>query len=71
MSFQAEVRRLFKTWIGIAQDIDFMAHVLALKADVHAYEYEDGPGPDKDAIAFDLSHNYSIPWNMFILELFL
>ncbi|KAI5981631.1 hypothetical protein EDD15DRAFT_2147576, partial [Pisolithus albus] len=37
-------------------------------ADVHAYEYEDGPDPDTDKVAFDLTRNYSSPWNSFLLS---
>ncbi|KAI6095595.1 hypothetical protein F5141DRAFT_1068215 [Pisolithus sp. B1] len=59
----AEVRRLFKEKLGIVQDIDFITHAPASAADVHAYEYEDGPSPDTDKIAFDLARNYSSPWN--------
>ncbi|KAI5984007.1 hypothetical protein EDC04DRAFT_2615937 [Pisolithus marmoratus] len=63
----AEVRRLFKEKLGIAQDIDFITHISADAADVYAYEHEDGPGPDTDKIAFDLAQNHSSPWNTFIL----
>ncbi|KAI6127303.1 hypothetical protein F5141DRAFT_1210688 [Pisolithus sp. B1] len=67
----AEVRRLFKEKLGIVQDIDFITHAPASTADVHAYEYEDGPSPDTDKIAFDLAWNYSSPWNTFLLSFLL
>ncbi|KAI6108316.1 hypothetical protein F5141DRAFT_1064500 [Pisolithus sp. B1] len=67
----AEVRRLFKEKLGIVQDIDFITHAPASAADVHAYEYEDGPSPDTDKIAFDLARNYSSPWNTFLLSFLL
>ncbi|KAI5992126.1 hypothetical protein EDD15DRAFT_2124318, partial [Pisolithus albus] len=40
-------------------------------ADVRAYEYEDGPSPDTDNVAFDLTRNHSSPWNSFILSFLL
>ncbi|KAI5980485.1 hypothetical protein EDC04DRAFT_3035233 [Pisolithus marmoratus] len=67
----AEVRRLFKARLYITQDVDFITHKPASVHDVHAYEHEDGPTPDKNMIAFDLSQNYASPWNAFLLELLL
>ncbi|KAI6095223.1 hypothetical protein EV401DRAFT_1896108 [Pisolithus croceorrhizus] len=67
----AEVCHLFKEKLGIVQDIDFITHAPASAADVHAYEYEDGPSPDTDKIAFDLAWNYSSPWNTFLLSFLL
>ncbi|KAI6119983.1 hypothetical protein EDD16DRAFT_1519118 [Pisolithus croceorrhizus] len=67
----AKVRHLFKEKLGIVQDIDFITHAPASAADVHAYEYEDGPSPDTDKIAFDLAWNYSSPWNTFLLSFLL
>ncbi|KAI6097311.1 hypothetical protein EDD16DRAFT_1719307 [Pisolithus croceorrhizus] len=67
----AEVRHLFKEKLGIAQDIDFITHVPANAGDVRAYEYEDGPSPDTDNVAFDLMRNHSSPWNSFILSFLL
>ncbi|KAI5996701.1 hypothetical protein EDD15DRAFT_2123052, partial [Pisolithus albus] len=32
---------------------------------------EDGPSPDTDNIAFDLTRNYSSPWNTFLLNFLL
>ncbi|KAI6009164.1 hypothetical protein EDC04DRAFT_2610713 [Pisolithus marmoratus] len=63
----AEVRRLFKEKLGIAQDIDFITHISVDATDVYAYEHKDGPGPDTDKIAFDLAQNHSSPWDTFIL----
>ncbi|KAI6105014.1 hypothetical protein EDD17DRAFT_1771288 [Pisolithus thermaeus] len=67
----AEVCRLFKEKLGIVQDIDFITHVPANAGDVRAYEYEDGPSPDTDNVAFDLTRNHSLPWNSFILSFLL
>ncbi|KAI6120122.1 hypothetical protein EDD16DRAFT_1706074 [Pisolithus croceorrhizus] len=67
----AKVHHLFKEKLGIVQDIDFITHAPASAADVHAYEYEDGPSPDTDKIAFDLARNYSSPWNTFLLSFLL
>ncbi|KAI6097057.1 hypothetical protein F5141DRAFT_1067340 [Pisolithus sp. B1] len=67
----AEVHRLFKEKLGIAQDIDFIMHEPANAADVHAYEYEDGPSPNMDNVVFDLMWNHSLPWNSFILNFLL
>ncbi|KIK77071.1 hypothetical protein PAXRUDRAFT_28869, partial [Paxillus rubicundulus Ve08.2h10] len=64
----AEVHQLFKGVLGITQDIDIIAYDTAAPKDVHEYEYEDGPSPDHDNLAFDLSHNYLSPWNTYILE---
>ncbi|KAI6041830.1 hypothetical protein EDC04DRAFT_2978830 [Pisolithus marmoratus] len=66
-----EVRRLFKARLYITQDVDFITHKPASVHDVHAYEHEDGPTPDENTIAFDLSQNYASPWNAFLLELLL
>ncbi|KAI6117425.1 hypothetical protein EV401DRAFT_1888955 [Pisolithus croceorrhizus] len=67
----AEVCCLFKEKLGITQDIDFIMHVPANAGDVHAYKYEDGPSPDTDNVAFDLTWNHSSPWNSFILSFLL
>ncbi|KAI5992058.1 hypothetical protein EDC04DRAFT_2613708 [Pisolithus marmoratus] len=55
----------------ITQDVDFITHKPASVHDVHAYKHEDGPTPNENTIAFDLSQNYSSPWNAFLLELLL
>ncbi|KAI6094953.1 hypothetical protein F5141DRAFT_1222764 [Pisolithus sp. B1] len=65
----AEVRRLFKEKLGITQDLDFITHRPATAEDVRAYEYEDGFGPDRNNLSFDLTQNYSSPWNTYILKL--
>ncbi|KAI6124736.1 hypothetical protein EDD16DRAFT_1893538 [Pisolithus croceorrhizus] len=65
----AEVRRLFKEKLGITQDLDFIMHRPATAEDVRAYEYEDGFGPDRNNLLFDLTQNYSSPWNTYILKL--
>ncbi|KAI6022104.1 hypothetical protein EDC04DRAFT_2900903 [Pisolithus marmoratus] len=67
----AEVCCLFKVRLYITQDVDFITHKPASVHDVNAYEHEDGPTPNKNTIAFDLSQNYSSPWNAFLLELLL
>ncbi|KAI6003345.1 hypothetical protein EDC04DRAFT_2908369 [Pisolithus marmoratus] len=64
----AEVHCLFKARLYITQDVDFITHKPASVHDVHAYEHEDGPTPDENMIAFDLSQNYLSPWNAFLLE---
>ena len=43
-------------------------HEPAASKDVHEHEYEDGLGPDPHNLAFDLTYNYSSPWNMLVLE---
>ena len=48
-----------------------MTHEPADAGDVHEYEYEDGAGPDPFNLAFDLTRNYSVPWNTAILDLLL
>ncbi|KAI6118347.1 hypothetical protein F5141DRAFT_1212260 [Pisolithus sp. B1] len=65
----AEVCRLFKEKLGITQDLDFITHRPAAAEDVHAYEYEDGFGPDRNNLSFDLTQNYLLPWNTYILKL--
>ncbi|KAI5993842.1 hypothetical protein EDC04DRAFT_2613299 [Pisolithus marmoratus] len=67
----AEVHHLFKVRLYITQDVDFITHKPASVHDVHAYKHEDGLTPDENTIAFDLSQNYSSPWNAFLLELLL
>ncbi|KIJ68876.1 hypothetical protein HYDPIDRAFT_25128 [Hydnomerulius pinastri MD-312] len=66
-----EVQCLFKDRLGISQDADFITHAQAVLDDVHAYEYEDSPGPDLEALAFDLTQSYRSTWNSSILELLL
>ncbi|KIJ64128.1 hypothetical protein HYDPIDRAFT_168190 [Hydnomerulius pinastri MD-312] len=59
----AEFRHLFKDKFGIAQDADFIAHEWAGADDVHAFEYEDGPGPVAHELSFDLTQSYTSLWN--------
>ncbi|KAI9464877.1 hypothetical protein HD554DRAFT_2174942 [Boletus coccyginus] len=67
----SEVRRLFRDKFGITQDADVITHAPAAAADVHAYEYEDGTGPDWDALVFDLTRSYTSLWNSNVLEMLL
>ncbi|KAI6100501.1 hypothetical protein F5141DRAFT_1218487 [Pisolithus sp. B1] len=67
----AEVHHLLKEKLGIMQDINFIMHVPANAGGVHAYEYEDGPSPNTDNVAFNLMQNHSSPWNSFILSFLL
>ena len=62
---------MFKDKLGITQDDKFITHNPADAVDVRAYEYEDGPAPNTDNIAFDLTRNFSSPWNRFILQFLL
>ncbi|KAI6004950.1 hypothetical protein EDD15DRAFT_2359881 [Pisolithus albus] len=39
--------------------------------DVQAYEHEDGPGPNSNKLAFDLSKNHTSPWNAEVIEVLL
>ncbi|KAG1724927.1 hypothetical protein EDB19DRAFT_1593437, partial [Suillus lakei] len=41
------------------------------REDVYAYEYEDGPGPNTQNLAFDLKHRFNTPWNAKILNILL
>ncbi|KAG2739433.1 hypothetical protein P692DRAFT_20755900 [Suillus brevipes Sb2] len=66
-----EVRRLLKDTFSICQDADFIVHQPAIREDVYSYEYEDGPGPDTQNLAFDLKHGSSTPWNAKILDILL
>ncbi|KAI5987192.1 hypothetical protein EDD15DRAFT_2372596 [Pisolithus albus] len=66
-----EVRCLFKEVFGIEQDIDFVGHQPAPVDDVQAYEHEDGPGPNSNKLAFDLSKNHTSPWNAEVIEVLL
>ncbi|KAI5980397.1 hypothetical protein EDC04DRAFT_2596802, partial [Pisolithus marmoratus] len=36
--------------------------------DVHAYEYEDSPGPNVDSPIFDLMHGPSSVWNIAVID---
>lgn len=38
---------------------------------MRAYEYEDGAGPDWDALLFDLTRSYTSLWNSNVLEMLL
>jgi hypothetical protein len=53
------------------QDIEFIGHEPASAADVSAYEQEDGPGPNVDMLAFDLTQNHSSIWNSKVLNILL
>ncbi|KAG2744761.1 hypothetical protein P692DRAFT_20877833 [Suillus brevipes Sb2] len=66
-----EVRRLFKDVFSISQDSDFMLHEPASHDDVYAYEYEDGPGPNCNRLAFDLKGGPKSPWNDKVVGLLL
>ncbi|KAG1855263.1 hypothetical protein F4604DRAFT_1543649, partial [Suillus subluteus] len=63
------VRRLLKDTFSISQDADFIVHQPAICEDVYSYKYEDGPGPDTQNLAFDLTHGSNIPWNAKILNM--
>ncbi|KAG2046086.1 hypothetical protein BDR06DRAFT_1039201 [Suillus hirtellus] len=65
---QGEVRRLFKDVFGFSQDADFIVYEPASRQDVHAYEYEDGPGPDRRNPTFDLQNGSKSPWNSKIID---
>ncbi|KAG1865296.1 hypothetical protein F4604DRAFT_1538517, partial [Suillus subluteus] len=65
------VRRLFKDVFSISQDSDFMLHEPASHDDVYAYEYEDGPGPNCNRLAFDLKGGPKSPWNDKVVGLLL
>ncbi|KAG2339632.1 hypothetical protein BDR05DRAFT_1003141 [Suillus weaverae] len=66
-----EVRCLFKDAFSISQDADFIAHEAASQEDVYSYEYEDGPGPDLNTLAFDPKNGSKTPWNSKIIDLLL
>ncbi|KAG1775116.1 hypothetical protein EV702DRAFT_946811, partial [Suillus placidus] len=66
-----EVRRFFKDVFSISQDSDFMLHEPASHDDVYAYEYEDGPGPNCNRLAFDLKGGPKSPWNDKVVGLLL
>ncbi|KAG1906103.1 uncharacterized protein F5891DRAFT_907256, partial [Suillus fuscotomentosus] len=66
-----EVWRLFKDVFNISQDTDFILHQAASREDVYSYEYEDSPGPNCKALAFDLKHGAKSPWNNKVIRLLL
>ncbi|KAI6030222.1 hypothetical protein EDC04DRAFT_2898474 [Pisolithus marmoratus] len=63
-----EVRKLFKEKFGFTHDTEFIAYDSADPSDVHAYEYEDGPGPDVNSPVFDLMHGPSSVWNIAVID---
>ncbi|KAG8219500.1 hypothetical protein J3R82DRAFT_446 [Butyriboletus roseoflavus] len=65
------VHSLLKEKFDITQDIDFINHKRASAADVQAYEQEDSPGPDTNALTFDLTQNHSSLWNGKVLNILL
>lgn len=65
------MRRLFKDVFNISQDADFILHQAASREDVYAYEYEDGPGPNCQDLAFDLTCGLKSPWNDKVIGLLL
>ncbi|KAG1859693.1 hypothetical protein F4604DRAFT_1539192, partial [Suillus subluteus] len=66
-----EIQRLLKDTFSISQDADFIVHQPADHEDVYSYEYEDGPGPNTQNLAFDLKHRSNTPWNAKILDILL
>jgi hypothetical protein len=48
-----------------------MLHEPASHDDVYAYEYEDGPGPNCNRLAFDLKGGPKSPWNDKVVGLLL
>ncbi|KAI6028172.1 hypothetical protein EDC04DRAFT_2527099, partial [Pisolithus marmoratus] len=62
------VRKLFKEKFGFTHDTEFIAYDSADRSDVHAYEYEDGPGPDVDSPIFDPMHGPSSVWNIAVID---
>ncbi|KAG1738163.1 uncharacterized protein EDB91DRAFT_1031584, partial [Suillus paluster] len=68
---QGEVRCVFKDSFKISQDSDFIVHQPAICEDVYSYQHEDGPGPDRQNLAFDLANGLKTPWNAKILDLLL
>ncbi|KAG0699829.1 hypothetical protein DFH29DRAFT_780472, partial [Suillus ampliporus] len=65
------IRRLLKDTFSISQDADFIVHQPADREDVYSYEYEDGPGPNTQNLAFDLKNGFNTPWNAKILDILL
>ncbi|KAG2127269.1 uncharacterized protein EDB93DRAFT_1109340 [Suillus bovinus] len=66
-----EVWRLFKDIFNISQDADFILHQAASREDAYAYKYEDGPGPNSQDLAFDLTCGLKSPWNDKVISLLL
>ncbi|KAI6149009.1 hypothetical protein EDD17DRAFT_1766635 [Pisolithus thermaeus] len=58
-----KVQLLFQEKFNFAHDMDFIVYEPADKDEVHAYEYEDGPGPNPEHLQFDLAKNSKSPWN--------
>ncbi|KAI6117033.1 hypothetical protein EDD16DRAFT_1520232 [Pisolithus croceorrhizus] len=65
---QNKVHCLFKEVFGITQDTNFIVHQPVPVDNVQAYEHEDGPGPNSDKPAFDLTKNHTSPWNAEVIE---
>ncbi|KAI6102048.1 hypothetical protein EV401DRAFT_1893978 [Pisolithus croceorrhizus] len=65
---QNKVHCLFKEVFGITQDTNFIVHQPVPVDNVQAYEHEDGPGPNSDKPAFDLSKNHTSPWNAEVIK---
>jgi hypothetical protein len=55
----------------ISQDSDFIVHQPASREEVYSYQYEDGPGPNPQNLAFDLANGSRTPWNAKVLDLLL
>ncbi|KAI6161402.1 hypothetical protein EDD17DRAFT_1509127 [Pisolithus thermaeus] len=64
---QEKVRLLFQEKFNFAHDMDFIVYEPVDKDEVHAYEYEDGPGPNPERLQFDLAKNSKSPWNSAVL----
>ncbi|KIK20280.1 hypothetical protein PISMIDRAFT_13113 [Pisolithus microcarpus 441] len=63
-----EVHKLFKDKFNFTNDTEFIGYESADPRDVHASEYEDGPGPDMNSPVFDLMHSPSSLWNGAIID---
>ncbi|KAG1734253.1 uncharacterized protein EDB91DRAFT_1084157 [Suillus paluster] len=53
------------------KDADCLGHKTATRDVVNSYEYENGPGPDHQELAFDLANGSKTPWNVRILNMLL
>ncbi|KIO01342.1 hypothetical protein M404DRAFT_28663 [Pisolithus tinctorius Marx 270] len=69
MQIQSFGRHLLTVATG--RNVEFVTHDSADPIDVHSYEFEDGPGPDSDALVFDMMRNANSPWNSAIIDLLL
>jgi hypothetical protein len=63
------VRAFFRRVFDIDHDRELLDHESASRQEVRAFIEEGGPGPDPNALRFDMYGTYNNPWNMSVIQI--